>query len=703
MVWDRELSIEEVNAVRNVRLNPTLDYSPADAEQLFDLFSAASGSVVVAGTTWYYGFVTGTEPGELIETAGEFELRLDDANGVGVRTTIPTNCVSGSLVGYYEVEGGYASSAGTLGPAVPTENPAEVNILGAGFRGSAADINDPVANGGGNSGGSLNVPYDADPDVSPEVTFGGWFRLDSNAGFPGVVAIDQGGWDRGIHLFGNNWGFASGGSTPNVAPAALGQWTYVVGTFNKPANRATLYVGDDVAATQTTTTGTRPDGGNPPGLAEIEIGRYDNQDLDAQVDDFMVWNRELTVEEANAVRNVRLNPNLDYSPADADQLFCLFSAGSGSVTIDGIEWTVGAVGGTQPGELLDLGGTYELRLDNVGGNGVLGAPACPIEVLAEDFETPVFANNTGNPAFSGWTWVNGNNVKARNAQGTSDVPDDNWPTPPPNQIIQFEWTNARANYDLSHSWGAGEAYTLSLNASPQSWNGTQDRFIRTTVSEQVSGDVLWTRTDLMPQYAGFGRSPWTASQTFDYTIISDGFTTGTAGSALRLTVEHTGFRGIYVDNVSFTVECEVPEDTNAPGPAEFALGPVGGCGAVTMTAATAVDDQFAVEYFFTETSGNPGGDDSGWQSSPSYTDTGLDDSTTYTYTVKVRDTSPNQNESAESSPANATTQDPNSPTLLDEDFEDPVFANNTANPGFVGWSFVNGNNVKARNAQGTSD
>lgn len=59
-------------------------------------------------------------------------------------------------------------------------------------------------------------------------------------------------------------------------------------------------------------------------------------------------------------------------------------------------------------------------------------------------------------------------------------------------------------------------------------------------------------------------------------------------------------------------------------------------GEVTMTATTATDPN-GVEYFFTETSGNPGGDDSGWQASPTYTDDGLDPGTTYTYNVKARD------------------------------------------------------------------
>ena len=53
--------------------------------------------------------------------------------------------------------------------------------------------------------------------------------------------------------------------------------------------------------------------------------------------------------------------------------------------------------------------------------------------------------------------------------------------------------------------------------------------------------------------------------------------------------------------------------------------------------ATQSDAGSGFEYYFEETSGNPGGSDSGWQSSPIYTDTGLSELTQYTYRVRMRD------------------------------------------------------------------
>lgn len=68
---------------------------------------------------------------------------------------------------------------------------------------------------------------------------------------------------------------------------------------------------------------------------------------------------------------------------------------------------------------------------------------------------------------------------------------------------------------------------------------------------------------------------------------------------------------------------------------------------ITMTATTATDPEGnGVEYFFDETSGNSGGTDSGWQDSPTYTDTGLSAGKTYAYRVAARDKSSAHNETA---------------------------------------------------------
>jgi hypothetical protein len=77
---------------------------------------------------------------------------------------------------------------------------------------------------------------------------------------------------------------------------------------------------------------------------------------------------------------------------------------------------------------------------------------------------------------------------------------------------------------------------------------------------------------------------------------------------------------------------------------------VAGSTSISMTATTA-SDRNGVEYYFACTTG--GGHDSGWQESPTYTDTGLQPKKWYTYQVKARDKSANHNETGWSSTASA--------------------------------------------------
>ncbi|MBN1868214.1 hypothetical protein JW916_13090, partial [Candidatus Sumerlaeota bacterium] len=80
-----------------------------------------------------------------------------------------------------------------------------------------------------------------------------------------------------------------------------------------------------------------------------------------------------------------------------------------------------------------------------------------------------------------------------------------------------------------------------------------------------------------------------------------------------------------------------------------------GSSMIAMTATTATDPS-GVQYYFANLT-SPA-HDSGWQDSPSYTDEVLDSLTQYTYTVKARDKSANQNETAASEALSATTTAP---------------------------------------------
>jgi hypothetical protein len=88
-----------------------------------------------------------------------------------------------------------------------------------------------------------------------------------------------------------------------------------------------------------------------------------------------------------------------------------------------------------------------------------------------------------------------------------------------------------------------------------------------------------------------------------------------------------------------------------PDPMTFAVFPTPvTASSITMTATTA-SDETGVEYLFENLTLAT---DSGWQTSPTWTDTGLAANVTYSYTVTARDTTPARLETAASAPAEVT-------------------------------------------------
>ena len=144
------------------------------------------------------------------------------------------------------------------------------------------------------------------------------------------MAIDNGGWDRGIHLNNLQWQIASGGTTSSGIAPTPGSWEYVVGTFSKPDNSAVLYVGDESSGNVNTAATARPDAGNAPGEDQIELGRYDNQDIDGVVDDVFVFSGALTDHQptrsaicvlAHWIFHLLMRPHFfDYSPTERKAL-----------------------------------------------------------------------------------------------------------------------------------------------------------------------------------------------------------------------------------------------------------------------------------------------------------------------------------------------------------------------------------------------
>jgi pectate lyase len=235
---------------------------------------------------------------------------------------------------------------------------------------------------------------------------------------------------------------------------------------------------------------------------------------------------------------------------------------------------------------------------------------------SNEYDTYIFT-----PSYS-YTLDAGEDVKSLVMAGAGAYPDGDITPPSPDPM-----TFATAPYAASYT----SISMVATTATDGNGNGVEYYFICMGGgghSSSWQAGTTYTDTGLLP------------STTYTYTVkardksdCKNETATSTAASATTLA------------------------DTTAPtpNPMTFATAPYAtSLTSIDMVATTAADIS-GVEYYFACTAG--GGHDSGWQTGTSYTDTGLMPSITYTYTVKARDLSPAQNETAASSPASATTQD----------------------------------------------
>ena len=318
-------------------------------------------------------------------------------------------------------------------------------------------------------------------------------------------------------------------------------------------------------------------------------------------------------------------------------------------------------------------------------------------LILDDFEDPVVANGTSNPAFSGGNWVyESAQTYGRNSDNQSDVPTNGGR----NQVIDFN-QNTYMRYDFDHAWGAGNTYMLSFNASENNWANSWDRGLDISIRE-TNGTVLWTYLVTLSEYSGAGGNPWTADQTFSFVIPASIFTTGTPGTNIRFEMDCKGgspyLRGLFVDNIDFS-EGTPPVDNTppSPDPMTFSISPSAvDHQHIYMRATNAVDEYLGTaEYFFENITT---GSNSGWQSDLFWSQANVITGSEYQFRVKARDLSSNQNETAWSSLGNITVSPyPGNGTLLAAgNFETPGDYNNgETDIDFIGWKKTS-NNVKVR-------
>ncbi|MCK4960206.1 MAG: hypothetical protein KAT00_12420, partial [Planctomycetes bacterium] len=189
----------------------------------------------------------------------------------------------------------------------------------------------------------------------------------------------------------------------------------------------------------------------------------------------------------------------------------------------------------------------------------------------------------------------------------------------------------------------------------------------------VDADLSWTAGNYAESHdVYFGTDPTPDAGEFQGNQAGTTFDPGTLdhNTTYYWAVDEVNAAGTTESPVwSFTTVLPPETDPPTPNPATFAAAPAADSDtAISMTATTGSDPSGPVEYLFTETSGNPGGTSSPWQTSVNYTDSGLNGSTQYTYTVTIRDGYGNAGTA--SSPANATTDVP--PPDTDPPTPDPA-------------------------------
>ena len=260
--------------------------------------------------------------------------------------------------------------------------------------------------------------------------------------------------------------------------------------------------------------------------------------------------------------------------------------------------------------------------------------------LTEDFESPVVSGYSQGTLPGSGNWVGSNGGFGSDRKGIVNKNSGNFTASDPNmQGFAFRYTNSgittaegafgtladgityNVSFDVVRDDGLnmGTPYRCQLIAFPASADRTDHRSLPTgaVLLAEVSGDAP-------------SDGSW-ATVSFQFTPPA-----GAAEIGMDLGVRFVGFTtSAIIDNFSI--------DTGAPF--------------ITMEASVATDAETGsnVEYYFEETTGNPGATDSGWQTATTYTDTGLSDGYTYTYTVRARDVSNSLNETAPSAPASATT------------------------------------------------
>jgi len=238
------------------------------------------------------------------------------------------------------------------------------------------------------------------------------------------------------------------------------------------------------------------------------------------------------------------------------------------------------------------------------------------------------------------------------------------------------WTSG--GFDPTYNGGSSDAFVMRID-DPDTTPPTIDSFSVSPTSVEFGGTFTISYTVSDSGGVGLNRvelwltdnpASWPALPVATNSASEDGPVSGSFLDVLPSAGDW--WYGLHVYDTAGNLMTEAspihvvvsPATPPSPDPSTWATAPYAtGTTSIRMVATLATDPS-GVEYYFRETSGHAGATDSGWQDSNVYEDTGLAPSTTYTYQVRARDKSANQNETDPSDPASAPTDaDTTAPTI----------------------------------------
>jgi hypothetical protein len=177
-----------------------------------------------------------------------------------------------------------------------TYSPNPPGFTASGYQGGAFTFSAPSNN-------FITTPFNINPSVVPQVTFGGWFKpstASAAGGNQGLISDDNGGFKRGIDIdtrggTGLRFSAFTGSGVLGGSPVVANTWTFVAVRYNQTTSAVKL----DVDAASFTATTSLSDG-----LTSTTIGRnptFDNP-FDGQIDATFFFNRYLTDAEISQIR-----------------------------------------------------------------------------------------------------------------------------------------------------------------------------------------------------------------------------------------------------------------------------------------------------------------------------------------------------------------------------------------------------------------